>query len=84
MNGEGPTNPAAVDSGTYATRQATYSSGVDRTYLVGATASAANVALSSTNGAHTHTVSGTTGSAGSTAGIAFDVNFVDVIIATRD
>jgi hypothetical protein len=39
----------------------------------------------STNGAHTHTVSGTTGT-GSGSGTAMDfaVNFVDVIIATRD
>jgi hypothetical protein len=38
----------------------------------------------SSGGAHTHTVSGTTGATGSGTAMAFDVNFVDVIIATRD
>ena len=36
------------------------------------------------NGDHTHTVSGTSGATGSGTAMAFDVNFVDVIIATRD
>jgi hypothetical protein len=38
----------------------------------------------SSNGAHTHTVSGTTGATGSGTAMDFDVNFVDLIIATRD
>lgn len=37
-----------------------------------------------TTGAHTHTFSGTSGSAGSGSTMPFDVNFVDLIIATRD
>lgn len=38
----------------------------------------------SSNGSHSHTYSGTTSSVGSGTALAFDVNFVDVIIATRD
>ena len=44
----------------------------------------AGTTTTSSNGAHTHTVSGTTGGTGSGTALAFDVNFVDVIIATRD
>jgi hypothetical protein len=38
----------------------------------------------SSSGAHTHTVSGTTGATGSGTALAFDVNFVDCTICTRD
>ena len=43
-----------------------------------------NSVTTSSSGAHTHTVSGTTGAVGSSSALAFDVNFVDAIIATRD
>jgi hypothetical protein len=38
----------------------------------------------SSSGAHTHTISGSTGSIGSGTAMDFAVNYVDVIIATRD
>lgn len=44
----------------------------------------ATLGLTTTSADHTHTVSGTTGSAGSGTAMDFAVNFVDVIIATRD
>ena len=50
----------------------------------GAVDADAGTETTSSSGTHTHTVSGTTGTAGSGAALAFDVNFVDVIIATRN
>ena len=43
-----------------------------------------NGGTTTSNGAHTHTITGSTASVGSGTAMAFDVNFVDVIIATRD
>jgi hypothetical protein len=59
------------------------SSGSESQYEIQGGATAATVGLTSSNGAHTHTVSGTSGATGSGTAMNFDVNFVDVIIATR-
>lgn len=51
----------------------------------GGTNVASNAAVTtSSNGAHTHTVSGTSGAAGSGTGMDFAVQYVDVIIASKD
>ena len=41
-------------------------------------------ATAASNGAHTHTISGSTGATGSGTAMDFAVNFVDLIIATRN
>ena len=56
----------------------------DSNYTLNGVTNEPTYCRTSNTGAHTHTVSGTTGGTGSGAALAFDVNFVDVIIATRD
>jgi hypothetical protein len=48
------------------------------------TSGGATTVTTSSSGAHTHTISGSTGSIGSGTAMDFAVNYVDVIIATRD
>jgi hypothetical protein len=58
--------------------------GSDQDYTIGASAVSPSVGLTSSNGAHTHTVSGTSGATGSGTAMDFAVQYVDVTICTRD
>jgi len=60
-----------------------YTTGEDG-YLTKGTATAATLGLTSSNGAHTHSVSGTAASGGSGTALDFAVSYYDVIIATKD
>jgi hypothetical protein len=74
-----------LGASNYMSRQARYASGTEDAYSLDGTGSEANVGLTSDSGTHTHTVSGTTGNgSGTTSPMLFDVNFVDLIIATRN
>jgi len=55
------------------------------TYSLVGSATASTIGLTSSNGAHTHDVSGTTGTgSGSGTAMDFDVLYVDLIIAAKD
>lgn len=71
---------STVDADNYIARQATSTGSSDFTYAMRPTATAATVGRSSSTGAHQHTVS----LGGSGTPLPFDVNYVDVYLASKD